>query len=273
MAKPSTSKKTSAAAAKDDGSTKSRVLKLDCIPYGFFERELQQYFTQFGSVLRVRVPRSKKTGNFKGYAYVMFDEPNVAQVAAEAMDGYLMFDHRIKARVVPADRIPDIIKSGPRLVAQPHAGATQRKHCRKMNATRTKEADEKATKKRALSMSKKMAKLAAMGVEYSLGGTKNESMQAEEGEITVVPPTAGTKKTKRAQESDVIETPVAKRTKTSEDTAASSTPAVKTPVVETKTPAAKKGAKTPKVMGLTPKTPTSGKTPPLRNRLRSAARK
>lgn len=36
------------------------VVKLQRIPFGFFERELLGYFRQFGTVLRIRVARSRK---------------------------------------------------------------------------------------------------------------------------------------------------------------------------------------------------------------------
>ena len=38
----------------------SAVLRINSLPFGFFERELAGFFSQFGSVLRVRVPRNKK---------------------------------------------------------------------------------------------------------------------------------------------------------------------------------------------------------------------
>lgn len=41
-----------------EGSSKAIVIKH--IPFGFFERELLKYFSQFGTVRRVRVPRNKK---------------------------------------------------------------------------------------------------------------------------------------------------------------------------------------------------------------------
>lgn len=38
----------------------SSVIRLRCLPYGFLEKELLNYFKQFGIVQRVRVLRSKK---------------------------------------------------------------------------------------------------------------------------------------------------------------------------------------------------------------------
>lgn len=37
-----------------------------------------------------------QTGNHKGWAFVLFTDYEVAQLAAEAMDGYLMFEKRLE---------------------------------------------------------------------------------------------------------------------------------------------------------------------------------
>ncbi|PAV72158.1 hypothetical protein WR25_00008 isoform B [Diploscapter pachys] len=79
------------------------VLKISSIPYGFFEKQLLKYFLQFGQVIRVRVSRNKKTGNHRGWAYVGFDDKTVAEIAAETMDGYLMFNKRLSCRVGKLD--------------------------------------------------------------------------------------------------------------------------------------------------------------------------
>lgn len=56
------------------------------LPHGFFEEQLKNYFAQFGKVTRLRLARSKTTGGSKGYAFVEFEYPEVAQVAAETME-------------------------------------------------------------------------------------------------------------------------------------------------------------------------------------------
>ncbi|KAG8199501.1 hypothetical protein JTE90_009348 [Oedothorax gibbosus] len=42
------------------------------LPHGFYEKNLERYFSQFGKVLKVRVARSKKSGRPKGFAYIKF---------------------------------------------------------------------------------------------------------------------------------------------------------------------------------------------------------
>jgi len=74
------------------------------LPHGFFEQQLRQYFRQFGRVLRVRLARSLRTGNSKGYAFVEFEYPEVAKVAADTMDNYLMFQKVVKASYIPPEK-------------------------------------------------------------------------------------------------------------------------------------------------------------------------
>ncbi|XP_016983124.1 MKI67 FHA domain-interacting nucleolar phosphoprotein [Drosophila rhopaloa] len=74
------------------------------LPHGFFEQQLRQYFRQFGRVLRVRLARSIRTGNSKGYAFVEFEYPEVAKVAADTMDNYLMFQKVVKASYIPPEK-------------------------------------------------------------------------------------------------------------------------------------------------------------------------
>lgn len=45
------------------------------------------YFSQFGAITRLRVSRNKKTAKARSYAFLEFGSPDVAAIAAEAMDG------------------------------------------------------------------------------------------------------------------------------------------------------------------------------------------
>lgn len=74
------------------------------LPHGFFEEQLEKYFGQFGRVTRVRLCRSKTTGASKGYAYVEFEIPEVAKVAAETMNNYLMFNKLVKSIYIPPEQ-------------------------------------------------------------------------------------------------------------------------------------------------------------------------
>lgn len=80
------------------------VVYLGHIPTGFFEAEIRNFFSQFGKVRRVKLFRSKKTGNSKGYAFVQFETTDIAEVAAEAMDGYMFGDRKLVAHVVQKEK-------------------------------------------------------------------------------------------------------------------------------------------------------------------------
>lgn len=72
------------------------VVFIKHIPHGFYEEQLKAYFEQFGQVTRTRVARSKKSGKSNGYAFVEFKVPEVAKIAADTMDNYLMFKQTLK---------------------------------------------------------------------------------------------------------------------------------------------------------------------------------
>ena len=80
------------------------VVFIKHIPHGFYEEQLKQYFSQFGHVTRTRVPRSEKTGRSKHFAFVEFKEPEVAKVAAETMDNYIMFKQVLKTAYIPPEQ-------------------------------------------------------------------------------------------------------------------------------------------------------------------------
>jgi nucleolar protein 15 len=136
-------------------NAKGRVVKLTHIPDGFFDMEIYQYFSQFGQIKRVRVPRSKKVrnllellmsiiqGKFLKIAYVFFVDPEVARIAAESMNNYLMFDTRVRS-VVLEDKIPSTILMGPRLIRNnPLPDRAKKALAKKMSAKMGKEDAEK----------------------------------------------------------------------------------------------------------------------------------
>lgn len=86
---------------------KRGVVYIGRLPAGFAEYELKKYFTQFGDILRVRVSRNKKTGASRHYAFLEFKEFDVAKVAADTMNNYLLMGHLLKVHVIdePKDNL------------------------------------------------------------------------------------------------------------------------------------------------------------------------
>ncbi|KAF8544040.1 hypothetical protein BDD12DRAFT_817673 [Trichophaea hybrida] len=81
------------------------IIYLGRIPHGFYEHEMRAYFSQFGTVTRLRLSRNKKTGHSKHYAFLEFSDEDVAQIVADTMNNYLLFGHILKCKVVPRDNI------------------------------------------------------------------------------------------------------------------------------------------------------------------------
>ncbi|XP_046741032.1 MKI67 FHA domain-interacting nucleolar phosphoprotein-like [Diprion similis] len=80
------------------------VVYLGHIPHGFFEKQMIGYFKQFGKVTRARVARSVKTGRSCGYGYVEFMNTEVAKIAAQSMNNYLMAGRLLKATYIPPEK-------------------------------------------------------------------------------------------------------------------------------------------------------------------------
>lgn len=81
------------------------------IPHGFFEPQMKKYFSQFGTVRRLRLSRNKKTGASKHYAFIEFANGEVAEIVAKTMHNYLMFGHILQCRVVPSEQVhPELFK-------------------------------------------------------------------------------------------------------------------------------------------------------------------
>lgn len=82
------------------------------IPHGFYEHEMRAYFSQFGTIQRLRLSRNKHTGHSKHYAFLQFASSEVAKIAADTMDNYLMFGHILKCKVVPKEQVQENLWKG-----------------------------------------------------------------------------------------------------------------------------------------------------------------
>lgn len=83
----------------------SNVVYLGHIPHGFFETEMRNFFKQFGTVKRIKLFRSTLSGRSKGYAFVEFEDPEVAKLVSETMNGYFLFERQLKSNLVPLNKI------------------------------------------------------------------------------------------------------------------------------------------------------------------------
>jgi len=83
----------------------SDIVYLGHISHGFYEKEMRKFFSQFGKVMRIKLFRSKKTNNSKGYAFIQFEDGETADTVAGAMNGYMLHERQLVCHVVQPDKI------------------------------------------------------------------------------------------------------------------------------------------------------------------------
>ncbi|KAM3916810.1 MKI67 FHA domain-interacting nucleolar phosphoprotein [Leptodactylus fuscus] len=142
------------------------VLYIGHIPRGLFEPQLKEYFGQFGTVTRLRLSRSKKTGGSKGYAFVEFESDDVAKIVAETMNNYLFCERLLKCEFLPPEKVhPKLFIGCDTIFRKPSQPAVRR-----YNMKRTEEQERKMTGK-LLEKEKKLRKrLAEKGIDYEFPG-------------------------------------------------------------------------------------------------------
>lgn len=151
-----------------DKDGRSRVIYIGRLPYGFFESQMRAFFEQFGEVKHLRLSRNKKTGRSKHFAFLEFDDADTALIAAESMDDYLLFRHRLQCHVVEPDNIhPDIWKGANQHYQRaPWRKVNRRRHNKPRDAERVKT----ITRRNLGREQSKREKIAALGIDYEFPG-------------------------------------------------------------------------------------------------------
>jgi nucleolar protein 15 len=143
----------------------SNVVYVGHIPHGFFEKQMKEYFSQFGHVAKIRLSRNKKTGKSKHYAFLQFHTTEVAEIVADAMNGYHFFGQKLEVKVLKkADVHEELFKGANRVFRRvPWREIEVKRH----NKERTEE-EEKKRAARMTSLNRKRAqRIAEAGIEYT----------------------------------------------------------------------------------------------------------
>ncbi|KAL5009960.1 hypothetical protein ScPMuIL_012265 [Solemya velum] len=139
------------------------VVYLGHIPHGFFEPQMKLFFSQFGKVRRLRLSRSLKTGKSKGYAFVEFQNEEVAKIVADTMNNYLMFEKLLKCQYMPPNEVhPMTFKAAGKKFKRPQSNAIaigrhNRAKKRKLSVQRVLKSHKE-----------RLRKLEELGIDYSL---------------------------------------------------------------------------------------------------------
>lgn len=96
-----------------EGDKGKGIVYIGHLPKGFEEGELRKFFEQFGKINKLRVSRSKKTGRTRGYAFLEFAKKDVAEIAVNTMDGYMLFHKKIECHLMDGAH-KDTFKNGNR---------------------------------------------------------------------------------------------------------------------------------------------------------------
>lgn len=207
------SKKQQQQQQENNNKQQGGVLYIGRIPHGFYEPEMMAYFSQFGTVTRLRISRSKKTGRSRHYGFIEFASPEVAQIVQETMDNYLLFGHLLKVKTIPPTEIPasglfgkrDVVV--PKLVKtkDPVTGKTVKTTTFKLlkkidynlpanwnnpdiglaameshNRPRSKKFWQKIQNRTAERVQKNQMKLATLGISYSIADNNDNNNEKKE---------------------------------------------------------------------------------------------
>ena len=209
-------------------SEESRTIYIGHIPHGFYEKEMEGFFSQFGTVTNLRLSRSKRTGASKGYAFIEFGDAETAAIAAKTMDKYLMHGKQLVAHVVPPETAsrPKLFKGSDKPFLPRKGGKEQRERSDGPNPASLRKREQK-----------KRQRLAEQFPGYDYPGyTNGEAPPAKRGAFQSPPAPASRKAAPEAMKADAA--PPAKKTKQKDRGLFQSPPAPKM---------RKKAAKTPPV--------------------------
>lgn len=168
------------------------MIYLGHLPPAFEELEILKFLSQFGKVTNIKLSRSERTGNSRGYAFVEFADNEVAAVVADTMSGYfLMGERRLVCHIVPKDKVhPNLFRGAKRNLARAKAGILPSENLKILHDKTRKQVNEhKSVKqldkitKRLLSREKKKRELLkTLGIDYDFPGYRKSSDEKNESE-------------------------------------------------------------------------------------------
>lgn len=158
----------------------SRVIYIGHLPSEFQETQILSFFSQFGKVTNIKLSRSERTGNPRGYAFVEFQDEEVTAIVADTMSGYILKgERRLVCHMVPKDKIhPELFFGAKENLGRSQKGYTASFHLKKyhdkirkeVNSTKSEEALSKITKRLLKREQKRRIQLKSLGIEYDFPG-------------------------------------------------------------------------------------------------------
>ncbi|XP_028759601.1 uncharacterized RNA-binding protein C1827.05c [Neltuma alba] len=140
------------------------VLYIGRIPHGFYEKEMEGFFGQFGTIKRLRIARNKKTGKSRHFGFIQFESPEVAKIVAETMHNYLLQEHVLQVHLIPPEDVHPKLWRGFNFQHKPlDSVQIERK---RLGKERTLEEQQKLVEKIMKHDKKRRKRIEAAGIDY-----------------------------------------------------------------------------------------------------------
>lgn len=161
---------------KGDGT----VLYIGHLPSEFEERDLKNFLQQFGNLVNLRISRSVKSGNSRGYAFCRFTDRETSKIVAETLDGYFLGKRRLVCQVVPNPH-ESMFYNTDKVIARREIQkkAAEKKRERDLsNSSKLKEITARLVSRER----KKRKKLEALGIDYDFPGYEAQVGEEADGQ-------------------------------------------------------------------------------------------
>lgn len=172
----------SSALSKKKKTEETGILYIGRIPHGFYEEEMTSYFSQFGTILNLRLSRSKKTGRSRHFAFIEFADRGVAEIVARTMHNYLLAAHLLQVILLTPEEVAakggkDIFKgAGKKFKAVPWAQIAKDR----VESPKTKEQWEALQKRETKRRSAQSEKIKAAGIDYEYAPQSKKAKSGQE---------------------------------------------------------------------------------------------
>jgi RNA recognition motif-containing protein len=147
------------------------------LPWGFHEHQLREFLQQFGTISRLKLARSRHSGNSRHFAFVEFEDAEVAAIVAETMNGYMLYGRTLQCAVVPPERVHKRMleqsKNRQRKIDWAKANA------QRANAPKTEEQHASRLSRLQRRDAARRVKLEQAGIDYQFDGYQTAAIDGE----------------------------------------------------------------------------------------------
>src|SRR2546423_4209023 len=142
---------------------------------------MREYFSQFGTITKIRLSRNRRTGASKHFAFIEFESNEVAKIVANTMDNYLMFGHILKCKYAPKESLhPALWKGANKRFRMVPFAMLEKKA---LEAPKTSQQWERKNAKEQKRREQKAEKMKELGYEIKLPKLKKPQEVLEQREL------------------------------------------------------------------------------------------